>query len=142
MIATNRLATQTNDMIAALNVTRSEAIRRNRTIRLCSVASETADTCAGGAVDTNWKFWVVGFTDASSSPSKEVVLRRGLVTNDDIVMRTTYNGASLAILPTGLPASAGQIKVCTKSIASENRRVIDIGAGNIVEIERETGTCP
>lgn len=49
LIQNNRITTQTNDLITALNIARSEAIKRNAATTVCS--SNDGATCSGGWAD-------------------------------------------------------------------------------------------
>src|SRR3569832_1171984 len=55
----NRMITQTNDFVTALNVARSEAIRRGNRITLCK-SSDGAGCVSGG----NWEQGWIVFVDA------------------------------------------------------------------------------
>lgn len=58
VIRTSQMSTRTNDFIAAVALTRSEATRRNREARICARATDT--TCAGGTDATVWsQGWIV-----------------------------------------------------------------------------------
>lgn len=45
-VASNRMASQANDLIAALNLARSEAVKRGSSVDVC--ASSDGSTCTGG----------------------------------------------------------------------------------------------
>ena len=57
LINSNRVVTQSNDIVAALNLARSEAITRNAAITFCAADSSTSTSCNTTA--TNWAAWVV-----------------------------------------------------------------------------------
>jgi len=57
-IQNNRLATQANDLVTMLNYARSEAVKRNQTITVCS--STTGTSCAGS---TTWDGGLIVFVD-------------------------------------------------------------------------------
>jgi type IV fimbrial biogenesis protein FimT len=58
-IQNNRLATQANDLVTMLNYARSEAVKRNQTISVCS--STTGTSCAGSIT---WDGGLIVFVDS------------------------------------------------------------------------------
>jgi type IV fimbrial biogenesis protein FimT len=58
MTASSRLSSQTMDIIGAVSMARSEAIRRNAAVTLCRVAA-VADTTCAGATAPSWGFWII-----------------------------------------------------------------------------------
>jgi type IV fimbrial biogenesis protein FimT len=74
LVITNRIATQTNDLVSDLTLARSEAIKRGLTITICTSTSGTACTA------TSWTKGRIIFTDSNGD---------GLVTAGvDTVLRT------------------------------------------------------
>lgn len=57
-IQNNRLASQANDLVTMLNYARSEAVKRNQRITVCSRTDDT--TCSG---TTNWDNGLLVFAD-------------------------------------------------------------------------------
>lgn len=95
MVANNRVASQTNDFVGALQLARSESIKLNRSIQLCRTADAGATTCAN-AHNSGWTHWAV--LDGTTA------LRRGAPANPLLVTRQS-NGNAVAgmnIRPTGL----------------------------------------
>jgi len=59
-IQNNRLATQANDLVTMLSYARSEAVKRNQTITVCSSTDGTS--CAGS---TTWDSGLIVFVDSN-----------------------------------------------------------------------------
>lgn len=142
MIAGNRLATQTNDVIGAIMFARSESIRRNRTITFCRAASATANACENGA---NWTDWIVTNNPAAGAAAN--TLRRGAFAQSGEAMRisSTLTSSRLAFTPNGLANVAGganTIRVCTTSSATDNVRQIVVGLSGHTSTQMLTGACP
>lgn len=57
-VQNNRLASQANDLVTLLNLARSEAVKRNQTVTVCSSTNGTA--CAGS---TSWEGGYIVFAD-------------------------------------------------------------------------------
>ena len=152
-IAGGRLVTQTNDVISALQVARSEAIRLNTPVTFCRVANNTATTCQGGSGGEDWKFWAV-LAPALTQP----VLRRGeisaaninvkvssqlasRVSGDDTNNAVTFGADSLARRTDGRSLVSGNLRVCsTDDSLSSNFRLIQIVGGGRVFVNKGGST--
>nr|WP_019560970.1 GspH/FimT family pseudopilin [Caldimonas manganoxidans] len=80
----NRLASQSNELISALNLARSEAIKRGVRVTVCRTNDATAASpaCAGGS-DTSWaNGWIV-FVDNTHVGGNTA----GVIDADDEVLR-------------------------------------------------------
>jgi type IV fimbrial biogenesis protein FimT len=137
LMVTNRLTTQANDFVSAINFARSEAIKRNASVSLCRVGSATGTTCATSA--GNWSNWIV-------TPGGGNVVRRGVVnTTGGIVVQSTLGSDQLMFGPEGLARSAGlivtnqRISVCATR-DRQGRRVV-LGSGSRLSTEYFTGAC-
>lgn len=62
VIQTNRAATQTNELVTALNLARSEAVKRSSNISVC--ASSDSATCSASS---NWATGWILFADAGTA---------------------------------------------------------------------------
>ncbi|MDH3468559.1 MAG: GspH/FimT family pseudopilin [Gammaproteobacteria bacterium] len=83
----SQLTTQTNDFLAAINVARSESVKRSSSITVCASADNSAPTptCDGAAWDDGW----IVFTD----PDKDDTLDAGevlLVSHDPLDDASTF----------------------------------------------------
>lgn len=140
-INTSRLATQSNDILAALNLARSEALRLGQRVVFCR-SEPPFSTCIGGAGD--WKGWLVfvDVNDSSQFDAGEVMLRTGAI---DAAVITV--GASPALVsaanrvafrPDGLARPAGTttpltaaLMICKSGTSlAENARTLFIAAGS------------
>lgn len=144
MMANNRLATQSNDMIGAVNIARSEAITRNTNVVLCRATSEAATTCAGST--GIWAFWIV-----RNSTSGEIARRGSVPTyGGAIIVRSTFTNDSVTFSADGLARHGSplalinnrQITTCTTFNTSfENIRTITLGAASRASTVRSNGAC-
>ncbi len=109
MIQNNRLTSQTNELVAALNYARSEAIKRGVPVTVCS--STTGTGCAGnGAVwGSGWLIFVdnsatgtVGTLDSGEQVLSSYDTAEGDNTLRSPDARVTYIGSGL---PAGLSAT-------------------------------------
>jgi type IV fimbrial biogenesis protein FimT len=84
----NRLTTDANNMMAALNLARNEAITRGRPVSVC--ASTNGTSCAGAATDDWSTGWIV-FTDydgPGTVDGTDEVLRVFGATAHDVTMKS------------------------------------------------------
>src|SRR5690554_4349780 len=73
-LRSNRVATATNELIAAINLARIEAMRSPNGAALC--ASDDGSTCATGASwNDGWLVWVSGDGDNLPTGVEDQVLR-------------------------------------------------------------------
>ncbi len=147
-IAGNRLVTQTNDVLSALQIARSEATRLNASVTFCRVASNTATACQGGSGGEDWGFWAV------LAPSlTQPVLKRGEISASNINLRVSPNLASgvggaatknaitfgpdsLARETDGRTLMTGYLRLCSSdSSLSSNFRMIQIVSGGRVYVD-------
>jgi type IV fimbrial biogenesis protein FimT len=144
MIVNNRLVTQTNDLIGAINYARSEAITQNTSVTFCRAADETATTCV--ASTANWTFWIV-----RNNGSATVSRRGGISTyTGGIKVTSGLTGDAMTYGSDGLGRNgtttttlmgAQTIVVCSPNINFENIRTVTPGAGSRLSTVRTTGTC-
>jgi type IV fimbrial biogenesis protein FimT len=140
LTASSRLTTQVNDIVGAINLARSEAIKRNTSIELCRVASPTATACATST--DAWANWMVETSGGS-------VIRRGSIDshNGAIVVHSTLSSDQLLFSSDGLARTGGalvstnRIDVCATNVDQSNIRRIALGAGSHISTATLTGGC-
>lgn len=151
MVANNRIIDQTNELVGALNIGRSEAIRRNATLTLCRAATDASTSCA--TANANWSNWIL-VTGAGA------VLRRGsfrdfggtqhvssTLTNESIVFGPdglARTGGALVggtVAADGTDSAVHAFTVCSTKVSTDNIRVLTLGSTSRIVTSRETGTC-
>lgn len=139
-IVRNRLMTQTNDILTAVNLARSEAVKRNRTVTLCRADDASATACAGTGT---WEHWII-------LAGADNVVRRGSPPRFGNSMSVTSSlpGGELRLSPDGLArtsagslANAQTITVCATNGPAENRRQVVLGAGSRLSVTKSSGAC-
>ncbi len=140
VIANSRLTSQTNDFVAAINVARSEAIKRNTTIALCRASSSSATSCVTSTGD--WQFWIV--TDTAGN-----VARRGTVNTygNTLTVRSTLGtdqatfGSDGRVRTGGALVNNHAINVCTTQLSTGNRRQVVLGSASWISVTSSDATC-
>jgi type IV fimbrial biogenesis protein FimT len=109
----NRLVAQSNGLVAALQLARSEAVKRSTDTVMCASSNQT--TCTG---NSDWdKGWIV-FSDLNLNGSPDVGAAAPLCEDTEDCMlltsdalsggnKITSTAASLRFSPTGLAANGG-----------------------------------
>ncbi|MGC4027472.1 MAG: GspH/FimT family pseudopilin [Steroidobacteraceae bacterium] len=149
-VMNNRLASQTNDLVSAIQLTRSEAIKRNAGLRLCRTNSATANNCAGSI--GSWENWIVR-TVAGTGGS--TVIRRGMVNTygGTLTVNSNFTADIITFGSDGLARSGGNLinaglnddnvgfHVCSTSRPTENIRDLVLGVSSRITIEKKDGSC-
>ena len=136
LMNSNRLAAQSNELIAAMQLARSEAIRRNSPVMLCP--SDDAQTCAGAGA---WNGWIV-MVDATDE-----VLRAGTskppVEVSSAISEVRYGGDGIA-RDGGVFLDASITACVPTEHPKDNQRVVSIAAGSRVSVSPKSkpGECP
>ncbi len=76
MLQNNRISTQVNDYVTALNISRSEAVKRGSRITICKSANNTGCT-TGGGWQQGWIVFIDTNNDASVGAGEEILRTHG-----------------------------------------------------------------
>ena len=133
MVVQTRLNTQVGDLVSAVQLARSEAIKRNQPVRLCAVASASTTSCPSTAI-TNWQHWMV-------IDDNDNVLRRGTIS---VALKLTGPADDpLVFVSTGLLDDAVSLPynltLCSESGSGDTTRTLDVGFSGRITISKSTG---
>lgn len=128
----SRLSSSANDLLASIQLARSEALKRNATITLC--ASSDGATCAGSG---GWEQgWII--RDAAGN-----VFEREAALDDGYLVAQAGGTAAISFLPIGLGATAATFTVCRDDPPGNQERVLTMRpSGSAWVATTETGVCP
>ncbi|MCU0936633.1 MAG: GspH/FimT family pseudopilin [Gammaproteobacteria bacterium] len=131
MVRNNRLVTETNNLVAHLNLARSEAVKRRVRVAVCSSADSEAavPACDGG---TDWDTGWVVFVDANSNGSVDDaanVLRRGGAVTGATDVRTSAGALSFAADGSVPGGNAFTFAVCDDRGIARGRQIAVAGIG-------------
>ncbi len=132
----NRMATQANDLIAAFNLARSEAVRRGTNITVC--ASSDQATCSGG-----WaQGWVV-IDPAGVVVRAQQALASGstLSGGANVASSVTYTLNGSTTIPAGASAASTTLTLCPAPAATVQGRTLQIEPTGRVRVI-PYGGCP
>ena len=140
----NRLTTYNNQLITALNLTRSEAIKRGSRVTLCS--SSGAD-CEDGGYEKGW----IVFTDPNNNAefdTGETIIRiyeklpegMTLTGNTNVATYISYDGSGVSRLKESEAFQAGTLTLCK---AGKARQVVLSRTGRLrADVDPTEFTCP
>lgn len=129
----SQLRASANDLVASINLARSEALRRNTTATLC-VANDDGTGCAAG----NWRNgWIV-------LAGGNVVHHVGGAAAGFRITETSAGTTSLVFQSTGVDTTPASFTVCraTPSVGNQERVVTVDATGRAVVRRTTTGSCP
>ena len=145
LVQQHRVTTQSNDLLAALTATRSEAIKNNRNIALCAADAADATTCNTSG---NWSHWII------TMGSSATVLRRGSINTASGIQisstlasnRIVFGADGLARTGAGnnpvlIGANNGSVVICSSKLSTNNRRTIAVTAGGSFSTTKSSGGC-
>lgn len=154
LIASNRLTSATNELVAALQTGRTEAIRRNARITVCP-AAPTDNGCSGA-----WRDGWIAFIDQTrgSAPAPEsandILFRGGPLPSGIVAVANAPLSSYASFTADGFSSQlgggflAGTLRVCSTSTALTNDRrardLVLIASGRIVLTTPTdvASTCP
>ncbi|NTV85960.1 MAG: prepilin-type N-terminal cleavage/methylation domain-containing protein [Burkholderiaceae bacterium] len=127
----SRLTTVTNDLVAALHFTRSEAIKRGMRVTLCKTGSAmaAAPSCDDTASwEQGWLVFVDGGTRGTIDSGDALLWTQGSASSAVTITTSNY-GSYVSYLPSGRSQGSnglanGTLRIC----AAGNRRDIIINA--------------
>lgn len=147
LINSNQLVSQANELVAVMQGARSEAIRRNTRVYLCS--SSDGATCASSDTWTGWLMFAD--RDGNATPAAAEILQAGVVKNGlRVTSAAGITNGLLHFRADGLARGnantllASSISVCKATTRpAENVRRVNIAAGSRFSIEKinAQGAC-
>jgi type IV fimbrial biogenesis protein FimT len=125
----NNVTTAQNDLVTALNVARSEALRRNRPVSVC--ASVDGATCGDA---TNWNDGWIAFTDRGTPgtvDADDTTLQTWQTSNANVLF-AAGGSAFVQYLPNGMSAAAATIDISWSGCTGPyTRRVAVTATGSV-----------
>jgi type IV fimbrial biogenesis protein FimT len=152
LIASNRLTSQTNEFILALNLARSEATRRGQPVTLLATAT------ASPVFQSGWTIFNDADGDGILDSDETVIRESAAVTGQTTITRVTLSGstyttATASAVPDRLyltfnalggkySGAIAYFKVCDASIPSLPGRVIQVSMVGRAALYANNVSCP
>jgi type IV fimbrial biogenesis protein FimT len=127
----NQVTSTNNDLVTALNLARSEALRRSTGVTVCSSTNGTS--C--GSADDWGSGWIV-FEDAAGNgviASDDKVVQKWSAPNNGVKVVTA--STNIQYQPTGMAASGAKIDVSFDSCKGPRRRHIQVSAAGSISTQ-------
>jgi type IV fimbrial biogenesis protein FimT len=130
VLLSNRLGAYATDLVAASQLARSEAIKRNAQVTLC--ASSNGSSCASNGQ------WEAGWIVVSDG---QVVQKQGAAASGYRI-RDGAGQSALRFEGTGVGATAATLSICRASPAGSQERMVKISAtGRSAVARTDAGRC-
>lgn len=127
----SRLSASANDLLASVQLARSEAIKRNVAVTVCPTSD---GTICDDTVDWD-QGWVVR--------AAGTVIQRQEALDDGYRMTQAGGTAQLDFQPIGIGSSAATVTVCRETPLGSQERVLSLSAAGSASIAITTnGVCP
>lgn len=143
-IRSNRIVTDNNELITALTLARSEAIKRGSRVTMCRSANQTSCATSGG-----WEQGWIVFTDPNNFgtvDTGEEVIRVWEAASAGMTIRTGNFSNWISFVASGetraTPASSGTFRVCGDTADIAEGRTVSIGLIGYASTEKGTASCP
>jgi type IV fimbrial biogenesis protein FimT len=142
----NRLTGNANELLAALQIARSEAVTRNTTVVLCR--SNNSTSCATGAI---WNGWITQVVSSGAvlrvntvKPPLRVLAGPGISGNTD---RVVFRSDGFARNAAGMLLDADFTVCIPTDQPVNNRRLVSIDGGSRIAVVNDgsyngAGLCP
>ena len=149
MISNNRLTTQTNDLVADINLARSEAIKRGLRVILCRTANPNAVAATCGGTANTWSTsWLLYADDDGSGvfeSANDTLIRIGHPAQSTItVMTNATSNNNLEYNPDGTTNEGGNtaiFAICDDRGTANGLQINVNGMGRPRLISAPLGTC-
>lgn len=137
----NRLTTNANELVGAIQTARMEAIKRNARTQFCSNSetSNTSDTLGGACASAGS---VVAVSGASAVVLRESNLSlSGNVQLHGNVTALRFSAQGIAHATSSSAPYTGTVAdLCTTALSGDNHRVIRMAAGSVLQTDTETSS--
>lgn len=147
LVQGNRMTAQVNQFVAALNLAKAEAVKRNQTVLFCHSADSAS---CSDAPASGWEGWLVGVAQArpDSGIVAGSVISSGMLLTERVEVisgnQINQSDSEVRFLPQGLVRAAGgaplnsAIRVCLNISDQITIRDIGISSGGQVDITNST----
>lgn len=123
-IQNNRLASQTNTVISALNFVRSEAVKRNNA-RLTICGSSDQASCNTSNWESGWVIFPDNDNDSQVSAGETILKVDGAMSGGNTLRASGFSSTSLIRFDTqGMLSGSGTFTLCDERGVTEARAIV------------------
>ncbi|MEE9358332.1 MAG: GspH/FimT family pseudopilin [Sedimenticolaceae bacterium] len=143
----NRVATEINSLAATLNQGRSEAIKRGRSVTLCSSSNGTSccSSSNGTSCAKNWQNGWILFEDSNadgtfdSSDETAIKVSSGFTSSDTLAYAaSTATSSYVRFKSNGFSKEAGSFKLCESGSAVKYARALYISTTGRIRLSSDS----
>lgn len=138
------LTSQANNLVAAINLARTEAIKRNVRVTLCASSDGLACASSGGW-EQGWivKCQTTDHLSCDANGPDWIVVHRQQATSSGLKISESSDQRTVTFDPTGIGATAATFTVCrtTPNVGSQERVVSVTATGRAYVSKTATGSC-
>lgn len=136
LILRTRLISLGNDLMASVQLARSEALKRNAVVVLC--ASANGSTCSGSGGD-----WGAGWIVALDAGGTVLNTQGGVPAGWRVIEEVATAQKTLRFQPTGVGSTPATLVVCRSNpLGSLERKVTIRATGSATAQTTTAGSCP
>ncbi len=142
-VLNNRMTTEINNLAAALNLARSEAIKRSMPVSVCKISrisgsqDGTSKDCSTSPL-VNWEDgWMVFVNTDNDSPAKvdsgEIRLKTFNALRSGMTLRASSSLSNyITYLPSGISNASGMFVLCHENKVSRSKAIIVSPTGQVI----------
>jgi type IV fimbrial biogenesis protein FimT len=153
VIRNNRIVTQTNELVTALNLARTEAIKRGIQVTMCKTnytgATPPTDCSTSAAWNDGWIIYAdrgsIDGTIKTSEGDEIIMVKEAMTTGFKLGTGGTFNNW-VSYLPTGSSRGSGGLsndifRLCLDS-KTDSGREITVNTAGRVWVKKGASSCP
>lgn len=143
LVANGRLNGGASELTAAMQIARSEAVRRNSRVTVCATdGSATLTTaCNNSGTWTNWAILDLGVTAAVAPETAADAVARRVIRNERTPAGMQLSGPTAGVLfrPSGRVDTSATLSVC---MPAKKPQEVTVMISGVVNKAQGSGTCP
>lgn len=140
-IGSTTITSASEDFVAALTFTRTEAIKRNVRVTMCKSVNGTSCTTGGNNWQQGWiifKEFLLSGTPGTLDAGETILRVHGPLDNQVTLIASANLADFLSYLPNGQAAQSGQWDLCFRDRSVAGRDIIlNVGTGRVNVVKDE-----
>lgn len=125
-IENNRLTAVTNNLVASLNIARSEAVKQGLNSTICT--SNDQSSCTASAWTSGWLIWVDSNNNSTLDAPEEIIRAAEAWKG---TMTVTAANTTIGFSSTGLTNTPGILKICDSRTGNLGKQLRILAGGSV-----------